>query len=129
MESQPGEAPIRPAERLAAPIIEVQLDHELELLRSGSSYLSTDHAATTILKRPGIRVVLVALRAGGRMPEHHQDSPIAVQVLAGHIRFGVEGQSLDLSPGHLVGLADSLPHQILALEESAFLLTIGAVVS
>jgi quercetin dioxygenase-like cupin family protein len=131
MEPQAGETPLdlRPAELLGAPIIHIELDNELELLRTSDSYGAADHAAMTILKRPGIRVVLVALRAGGQMHEHHADSPITVQVLQGHIRFDVDGLTLELQPGHLVGVAESLPHRVLGVEESAFLLTIGAVLT
>ena len=120
---------LRPAERLGAPIIHIELDNELELLRASDSYGAADHAATTILKRPGIRVVLVALKAGGQMHEHHADSPITVQVLQGTIRFDVEGQTLELQPGHLIGVAESLPHRVLGVEDSAFLLTIGEVLT
>jgi quercetin dioxygenase-like cupin family protein len=131
MEPQAGETPLdlRPAERLGAPIIHVELDHELELLRASDSYGAADHAAATILKRPGIRVVLVAIKAGGQMHEHHADSPITVQVLQGRIQFDVDGQTLELQAGHLVGVAESLPHRVLGVEDSAFLLTIGAVLT
>jgi quercetin dioxygenase-like cupin family protein len=131
MEPKAVETPhdLRPAERLGAPIIHIELDNELELLRASDSYGAADHAATTILKRPGIRVVLVALKAGGQMHEHHADSPITVQVIQGTIRFDVEGQTLELQPGHLVGVAESLPHRVLGVEDSAFLLTIGEIVT
>lgn len=129
MEPQAGETPfdLRPAERLGAPIIHVELATVLELLRASDSYRAADHAATTILKRPGIRVVLVALRAGGQMHEHHAESPITVQVLQGHIRFDVDGQTLELQPGHLVCVAENLHHKVLGVVESAFLLTMGGV--
>jgi quercetin dioxygenase-like cupin family protein len=131
MEPQAGETPLdlRPAERLGAPIIHIELDDELELLRTSDSYGAADHAATTILKRPGIRVVLVALKVGGQMHEHHADSPITVQVLQGRIQFDVDGQTLELQAGHLVCVAESLPHRVLGVEDSAFLLTIGAVLT
>jgi quercetin dioxygenase-like cupin family protein len=63
------------------------------------------------------------------MHEHHADAPITVQVLEGRIRFNVDGQTLELLPGHLVSVAESLPHSVLGVEESAFLLTIGAVLT
>jgi hypothetical protein len=83
--SVPGETPrdLRPAERVGAPVIHLELDHVLELLRASDSYRTADHAATTILKRPGIRVLLVALKIGGQMHDHHTDAPITVQVLEG----------------------------------------------
>src|SRR5665213_1020283 len=131
MEPKAVETPpdLRPAERLGAPIIHIELDNELELLRASDSHGAADHAATTISKRPGSRFVLVALKAGGQMHEHHADSPITVQVIQGTIRFDVEGQTLELQPGHLVGVAESLPHSVLGVEDSAFLLTIGAVLT
>jgi hypothetical protein len=48
MEPQAGDAPeaaldVRPAERLGAPIIHIELDSELELLRSSESYRTADH--------------------------------------------------------------------------------------
>lgn len=129
MDRQAGEIPhdLRPAERLAAPVIDIELRNELELLRASDSYRAADHAAATILKRPGIAVVLVALKAGGQMHEHHADSPITLQVVQGRIRLEVDGQTLDLQAGHLVGVAESLPHSVLGVEDSAVVLTIGAV--
>ncbi len=63
------------------------------------------------------------------MREHHANSPITVQVLEGRIRFDVGGRTLELEQGHLVGVAEVLPHRVLGVEESAFLLTIGAVLT
>ncbi len=63
------------------------------------------------------------------MHEHHADAPITVQVLEGRIRFDVDGQILELLPGHLISIAESLPHSVVGIEVSAFLLTIGAVLT
>jgi hypothetical protein len=48
------------------PLIEIDPFGELAALRSTDAYLSASHAATTIAKQPGIRVVLIALKPGGR---------------------------------------------------------------
>ena len=110
--SVPGETPrdLRPAERLGAPVIHLELDHVLELLRASDSYRAADHAATTILKRPGIRVLLVALQIGGQMHEHHTDAPITVQVLEGCVRFDVDGHTLELHRGHFCKRGPDYPY-------------------
>jgi quercetin dioxygenase-like cupin family protein len=59
------------------------------------------------------------------MHEHHADAPISVHALEGRIQFEVGGQSHQLLPGHLLVVAAGLPHSVTAMEQSAFLLTIG----
>jgi quercetin dioxygenase-like cupin family protein len=59
------------------------------------------------------------------MKEHHADGTLAVQVLKGQIRIGVQGVTYDLRPGSLLTLSASLKHQVESLEDSAFLLTIS----
>ncbi len=59
------------------------------------------------------------------MHEHHADAPITVHCLEGRIQFNVAGQSHEVVPGHLLVVGAGLRHSVLALEKSAFLLTIG----
>lgn len=131
MEEKPAnahadEADIRYAQRIGGPLMDFDLDGELESLRATDSYHMTNHAAVTLVKRPGMRVVLIAMRAGGHMDEHHAHSPITVQVLHGRIRFEVEGGALELTPGRLIAVAEGIPHRVVGLEEGAFILTMGS---
>ena len=50
---------------------------------------------------------------------------ISVQCVAGHMRMHVGGQAFDLPAGHLLALDRALSHDVEALEDSAFLLTIS----
>ena len=77
------------------------------------------------MKFPDFRVVLTALRANMRIPEYKTDGRISVQMLSGHIRLNASGRTFDLRPGSLVALDQGSSHDIEALEESAFLLTIA----
>jgi quercetin dioxygenase-like cupin family protein len=43
----------------------------------------------------------------------------------GHIQVRADGRSFELQPGGLLVLDQGLPHDVEALEESAFLLTIA----
>lgn len=73
------------------------------------------------------RLVRIALKADGVMHKHHADVPITVHCLKGKIRFEVGGRSHELNPCHLLVVVAGLPHSARALEESAFLLTIGGL--
>jgi quercetin dioxygenase-like cupin family protein len=116
---------IRYGERVGAPLIDFDLNRELESLRAGDSYRTSDHGAVTLVKRLGLRVVLIAIRAGGHMEEHQAQLPITVQVLAGRIQLEAEGGGIELAPGRLMAIAGGIPHGVVGVEDSAFVLTIG----
>jgi quercetin dioxygenase-like cupin family protein len=48
-----------------------------------------------------------------------------VHTLSGHIRLRLPQQVVDLPAGHLLTLDRSVPHDVEAREESAFLLTLS----
>jgi quercetin dioxygenase-like cupin family protein len=78
-----------------------------------------------LLKTDDLRIVLIVMRAGARMAEHHSDGRISIQVLRGAIRTRLRDQVVDLSPGRLFALDRSIKHDVEAREDSAFLLTIA----
>ena len=59
------------------------------------------------------------------MQEHQADARISIQALSGRLLVQLTEQSVELSVGHLLVLERSLSHDVKALEESAFLLTIS----
>ena len=70
-------------------------------------------------------VVLTVLTSNARLHEHKAIGKISVQGIAGRIRMHVQDKVFDLLAGHLVALERALPHDVEALEDSAFLLTIA----
>ncbi len=110
---------------LSENVIAIDWSEEIRALRSSDSYGSSDHSARTLAKHPAMRLVLVAMRSGGRMEEHHADSAITVQCLDGRLRFEVGGAAHELVPGHVLVVTERLPHSVVALDACAFLLTIG----
>jgi len=83
------------------------------------------HYAKTLFKKEDFRTVLIAMEPHSRMKEHHADGTLSVQVLEGEIRFIAQGKKHDLPEGSLMTLGASIPHEIEALKDSAFLLTIS----
>ena len=109
---------------LASPFLEFDLIAEVDRLHRESTW-NTGHNARTLIKYDDLRVVLMALKAGSRIPEHKANGRICVQVLSGHIRLNASGRAFDLRPGSLLALDERAPHDLEALDESAVLLTIA----
>jgi quercetin dioxygenase-like cupin family protein len=107
-----------------APYLEFNLARELQLLHLEPGWQSGQNART-LIKYDGLRVVLIALQARSKMPAHRTEGQVSIQTIAGHIQVRAEGRSFELRPGGLLALAQDVPHDVEALEESAFLLTIA----
>jgi quercetin dioxygenase-like cupin family protein len=101
------------------------LDREQERLRQEESYRAGDRNAKTLVKQTGLRVVLTVMRSGARLQEHRASGPISIQTLAGHVRLSTSDETVDLPVGHVVMLGGDIAHDVEAVEESAFLLTIA----
>jgi quercetin dioxygenase-like cupin family protein len=110
---------------LAAPLLTFDLHAEVEELRRKSSYAAGEPTGTTLLKEPDLRIVLLALRAGGRMVEHRASGPISVQPIEGRFTFSLPDHSVELTVGKLLALEPGIAHSIEATVDSVFLLTIG----
>ena len=79
----------------------------------------------TLIKRPNLRVVLITMRAGTELHEHVAPGPITVQPLQGRFTLIVESSEHEIAPGTLVSLEGDTRHAVRAIEDGAFLLTIG----
>jgi quercetin dioxygenase-like cupin family protein len=100
------------------------LNAQIEQLKSEPAW-QNGRNAKTMVKYPDYRIVLMLMKAKTRIEEHHADGRISVQTIAGHIRMHVAGKDFDLPVGHLLALDHEVRHDVEALEDSAFLLTIA----
>ncbi|MGH9467203.1 MAG: cupin domain-containing protein [Terriglobales bacterium] len=128
----PNDPPPRPVGHdaidgaLQTPILRFQLDAEVRHLQQQDAWWSsTGPSSTTLVKHPDLRVVLVAIRKGQCLPEHRTAARITVHVLSGHIRLHLPGGAEDLPAGQLLVLDRELRHDVEALEDSSFLLTLA----
>jgi quercetin dioxygenase-like cupin family protein len=83
------------------------------------------HFARTLFKKLDFRMVLISMDKGSILKEHHADGTISVQVLKGSIRFTAHGEAHRLQLNAILMLGASIKHEIEALEDSAFLLTVA----
>ena len=112
------------ASPMAAPFLDFDLPAEVHRLHSEATW-STGRNARTLIKYDNFRVVLTALQANVRVPEHKTEGRVSVHVLSGHVQIKAAGRTFSLRPGGLLALDHGVPHDVEALEESAFLLTIA----
>ncbi len=98
---------------------------ELASLRAEGQYRDGGHNARTLLKNDGFRTVLVVLKPGARVQEHETYHHIALHGLEGRVRVHLPERAIELPAGALLGLGPCVPHDIEALEDSAFLLYLG----
>lgn len=79
----------------------------------------------TLVKTPGLRVVLVTMRAGTELREHSAPGTITVQPLRGRFTLALDGEEHEVSEGTIVALEGAARHAVRAVEDGAFLLTIA----
>lgn len=124
MNSMSSEA-VGAGRQLDAPVRQHTLDAEARTTWFHADRLRQPYSARTLAKLPGLRVVLITLRGGARIPAHHTDSDIALQTVRGHVKILLEGREVELGEGELVTLASGLRHAVEARVDSELLLTIG----
>jgi quercetin dioxygenase-like cupin family protein len=64
------------------------------------------------------------MKPGSEMKEHHADARISIQTLQGRVRLQLSDQAIELGTGELMCLESGIHHDVKALEESAFLITV-----
>jgi quercetin dioxygenase-like cupin family protein len=110
---------------VARPLLTFDFAAEVARLHTEESWLRGTRNAKTLVKEADFRLILIALRQGGRMEEHRAPGRISIHTLSGRLRLQVLDQTIDLSAGQILALDPNVAHDVEALDESAFLLTIA----
>ncbi|MFC7523307.1 cupin domain-containing protein [Parapedobacter sp. GCM10030251] len=127
MEEKMNEStPQRPeGERLVdAPLVTIDLPKFMRQIKSEPAWLNGTRNAITVFKSDHMRLVLIALHSGAELPTHTADGTISVQVLEGDIQFGTTDEAVQLREGQMVTLHEGIPHNVRAIADSLFLLTL-----
>lgn len=111
---------------LARPLLRFNLSKELQQLRNEDSWQrDTGRSSKTLAKYPDFHIVLVLMKANTQMNEHHVDARISIHSLQGKIRVHLPDQKVEVTAGELIVLDYGIRHDVEALQESAFLITIS----
>lgn len=116
--------PQRTPEPMRGTAIEFSLTEEAERLRQEPAW-QHGRNAKTLIKFPDLRVVLTAIRAGQTLTEHRNAGRIYIQPLSGHIRVDALDNAVDLPVGHVVALDREVPHHIVAVQDSTFIVIVA----
>lgn len=112
---------------LEAEVIRRNMGDELEKLKRAPSWQrESGRSAETLVKYDEFRIVLVRMKPTSYMSHHKAEGPISIHVIHGRVRVHLSDERIEeLKPGDLLTLDRCLEHDVEALEESAFLLTIA----
>ncbi len=94
-------------------------------LRRSEPYVREGHTAHTLVHSADMRVVLIVIRSGNRIPAHHANESAVLHAVSGHLRVHVEGRIVELPTGHIVALTPGTRHDVETATDSAFVLTLG----
>ena len=113
--------------QLANEVIRRNIGSELQKLKKAPSWQrESGRSSETLVKYGEFRIVLVRMKPGSYMSHHRAEGPISIQAIQGKIRVHLpEDRIEELEVGDLLTLDRCLEHDVEALEESAFLLTIA----
>lgn len=112
--------------QLAQSLLRFDISAEIERLWKEESWQrGTGRSSKTLVKQPDFRIVLVAMKPNTEMKEHRAEGRISIQTITGHLRLKLPDSTVELPAGHLLALDRGITHDVEALAESAFLLTIS----
>ena len=78
-----------------------------------------------LLETEFTKEIRIVMKAGQEMKEHKAPLPIVVHMVQGEIDFGVNGERLSLSEGDIIALEPSVPHDLMAKDDSIVRLTLS----
>jgi quercetin dioxygenase-like cupin family protein len=112
--------------KLADPTIQFNLERELEQLHHAGAWdQTTGRSSKTLAKYADFRIVLISMKGNTRMDQHRAEGRVSIQCLAGQLRIHLPGeQKTEMAVGDVLVLDCGILHDVEALAESAFLLTI-----
>jgi len=81
-------------------------------------------SARTLVKSGALRVTLLGIAAGERLPSHRAEGPVTIQVLTGAAMFEVRGREYPVVAGDLLALEGGVEHAAVARSDTRLLLTV-----
>ena len=97
---------------------EIEMLHRAEAWRTGISWKK-------LVQYPDFRISLTAMKANTRIETHQNPGRISVQTVDGHIQMHAADKTFDLPKGRVLVLDRAVLHDVEALVDSAFLLTVA----
>jgi quercetin dioxygenase-like cupin family protein len=108
---------------LMEPAIEFFINDEVNPVKQEPEWISGSRNSP-LVNTVNLSIVPTVLHKNATLCGHEVEGPITLQVLSSSINFGVSGQPRTLEQGKVITLDKGIPHDIQALEDSEFWLTV-----
>ena len=96
-----------------------------EMRKFDPAETTSGRRAETLIKTDNLRVILVTMKQDAELAEHDAPGPITIHALKGRFSVNVDDRDTDLPEGSLVSIEAKRRHAVRAVQDGAFLLTIG----
>lgn len=106
------------------PTLTFDLFLEAERLRGERAWTSGRNAKT-LVKHSDCRLVLTVMKAGAQMHQHRAKGSVCIQPVCGHLRIHALDGSFELRSGQILSLDPNLAHDVEAVEDTTFLVSIA----
>lgn len=106
-------------------IIGPDLNREWEEIRSSSEFADGKRVVKVLSQAGPIRLTLIGMRQGAKWEKHEAKGPVIVQIIHGRLLFHSGDQSNEAPAGNILFIDAATPHDVEALEDSCFLLTLN----
>lgn len=117
--------PHGPLERpLKQEVLKFDLAEEARALHREHGWHEHGHTAKTLVKHHEQSIVLAAMKQGVRMQKHQTAGAVSIHVLSGRVQVHVEDRTIEVAGGCLLALDRALAHDVEALEDSDFVLSV-----
>lgn len=110
--------------QMNAPVHLTGIEQTVDELLGSEAVARDGRTARTLEKRGLLRLVLVAIGAGGEVQEHKAAGPTTIQAMRGRVTIASGGVDYVLERGDILTLPAAMPHALRAEEPSAVLVTI-----
>jgi quercetin dioxygenase-like cupin family protein len=117
--------PEYPVPKLSGPYMCFDLAYETKNLLQEDIWDIESHNAITLAKYDDLRIVLISMKSGSRMDGHQAYGSISIHTLTGKLRIHLPQGTIDVAAENLVVLERSQPHDIEAMADSSFLLSVS----
>lgn len=105
-------------------LLSFSIDSETDKLKSENAWLNGSRNAVTLQKDKNLRVVLISLHKGVTLHEHKVEGPITLFVVSCKINFFAGKDKVSADSNGFIVLDKAIPHDVEALEDTTFILTI-----
>jgi quercetin dioxygenase-like cupin family protein len=109
---------------LNAPILGFDLPAVIKRIKNEKEWFMGNHNAIALSKSKHMRIVLVAMHKGNEMVMNHIETATCIHVIEGKLKINAKNESHIFEQNQLLTLNENTKHEISAIEETVFLLTV-----